>query len=208
MLSFHTNHRLLLVVPVLVFMGLTTLIAVAPAVSLNREQPASVANRPLAPEVEAGRKLYIREGCSSCHSQQIRIDTRRRPDVEGNYPPLAQDERYGRPSVPSDYAGDDPPQLGTERTGPDLQNIGERLPSADWHYTHLYDPRVVVPDSVMPGYPWYFRSKEDRRPEDRRVLLTDEAKRRLGKGFEVYATPEAQALVAYLLHLRPASRAP
>lgn len=207
MLSFHTNHRLLLVVPTLLFAGLTTAIAIVPAIALNA-QHAPAQDRRVAPEVERGYRLYIAEGCAVCHSQQVRVDTRRAPGPDGAYPPLPQDVRYGRPSVPADYMHDDPPLLGTERTGPDLQNIGERLPSADWHYTHLYDPRIVSPDSVMPAYRWYFRTKEERQPGDRRVLLTDAAKERLGRGFEVWATPDAQALVAYLLSLRPANRAP
>jgi cytochrome c oxidase cbb3-type subunit 2 len=206
MVSFHTSHRLLLIVPATLFAVLTAAIAIVPAVALNIRHGPTGETAPVAADVERGRRLYIAEGCGVCHTQQVRVDTRRLPDSEGRYPPLAQDVRYGRPSVPADYALDDPPLLGTERTGPDLQNIGDRLPSADWHYTHLFDPRIVSPDSIMPSYRWYFRTKEDRRPEDRRVLLTDTARDRLGRGYEVWATPDAQDLIAYLLSLRPATR--
>ena len=207
-MSFHTSHRLLLIVPTVLFATLTTGIAIVPAMALNRQYALLDVPKPVAAEVVRGRALYIAEGCGVCHTQQVRVDTRRAPGPTGAYPPLPQDVRYGRPSVPEDYMRDDPPLLGTERTGPDLQNIGERLPSADWHYTHLFDPRIVVPDSVMPSYPWYFRSKEERQSTDRKVLLTDEARQQLGEGTEVWATPDAQALIAYLLSLRPARRGP
>jgi cytochrome c oxidase cbb3-type subunit 2 len=70
--------------------------------------------------------------------------------------PLFVDAAYGRASEAADYAQAAPPLLGTERIGPDLSNVGIRQPSATWNLLHLFNPRSVVPESVMPGFPWYF----------------------------------------------------
>ncbi|HDN27846.1 MAG TPA: cytochrome-c oxidase, cbb3-type subunit II [Thioploca sp.] len=87
----------------------------------------------------AGRDIYIRESCMVCHSQMIR-------------PFRAETERYGHYSVAGEFVYDRPFQWGSKRTGPDLHRVGGRY-SDDWHYTHLINPRDVVPESVMPGYP-------------------------------------------------------
>jgi len=208
MLSFHTNHKLLAIVPVSIFILLSTAIAVLPAVQQNTRYQELPDARPVPADVARGRALYQAEGCTYCHTAQVRSDTRQPMREDGSYPPLAQDERYGPASRPEDYVRDRPPFLGTERTGPDLQNIGDRLPSPDWHYTHLYNARFVAPSSVMPAYKWYFRGKADHKAGDRRVLLPDSAREHLEPGFEVWATPDAQAIVAYLLSLKPATRAP
>lgn len=88
----------------------------------------------------AGRDIYVREGCYVCHSQMIR-------------PFRAETERYGHYSVAGEFVYDRPFQWGSKRTGPDLHRVGGRY-SDDWHREHLRDPRSVVPESVMPGYPW------------------------------------------------------
>ncbi len=88
----------------------------------------------------AGRDVYIREGCYTCHSQMIR-------------PFRAETERYGHYSVAGEFVYDRPFQWGSKRTGPDLHRVGGRY-SDDWHYAHLINPRDVVPESIMPGYPW------------------------------------------------------
>ncbi len=87
-----------------------------------------------------GRDIYVREGCYLCHSQMIR-------------PFRAETERYGHYSVAGEYVYDRPFQWGSKRTGPDLHRVGERY-SDDWHRVHLINPRDVVPESIMPGYPW------------------------------------------------------
>ncbi len=166
MISFHTNHRLLLVAPALTFALLTTVIAILPAIYENRLWPGDPDRKPLPADVARGRELYMAEGCSYCHTQQVRVDTRRPVGPDGRFPPLAADARWGRPTTPEDYADQDPPLLGTQRTGPDLADAAGRIPSADWHYTHLYDPRLVVPDSRMPAYRWYFH---DGRPSGARA---------------------------------------
>lgn len=87
-----------------------------------------------------GRDLYIREGCVGCHSQMIR-------------PLRAETERYGHYSVAGEFVWDHPFLWGSKRTGPDLARVGGRY-SDDWHKEHLIDPRAVVPESNMPGFPW------------------------------------------------------
>lgn len=88
----------------------------------------------------AGRNLYIREGCVGCHSQMIR-------------PFRAETERYGHYSVAGESVYDRPFLWGSKRTGPDLARVGGRY-SDEWHRVHLVNPRDVVPESVMPAYPW------------------------------------------------------
>lgn len=88
----------------------------------------------------AGRDIYVREGCYLCHSQMIR-------------PFRAETERYGHYSVAGEFVYDRPFQWGSKRTGPDLHRVGGRY-SDEWHKAHLVNPRDVVPESVMPGYPW------------------------------------------------------
>ncbi len=87
-----------------------------------------------------GRDVYIREGCYGCHSQMIR-------------PLRAEVSRYGPYSVAGEFVYDHPFQWGSKRTGPDLARVGGRY-SDDWHRIHLNNPRDVVPESIMPSYPW------------------------------------------------------
>jgi cytochrome c oxidase cbb3-type subunit II len=198
-ISFHTNHRLLALMPAGLFLALSLMIAVFPAVKENRRFPPSGAVVPTL--VARGRELYRVEGCAYCHSQQVRQDIRQPRGADGRFPPLLADVRFGRPTRTEDYASDDPPFLGTQRTGPDLQDVGGRNASAVWHYTHIFDPRLVVPGSVMPRYPWYFHGKGDRQDGDVWVPLPKSVEETYGSGFELWATPDAQALVAYLLTL-------
>lgn len=144
-------------------------------------------------DVEArGRAVYIANGCVYCHSQQIR-DPAFTTDVELGW--------GSRASVPADYAYDRPHLLGTMRTGPDLINVGERLPSESWHLIHLYNPRALVSWSIMPSFPYLFEEREpgDVRPGD---VVVPVQPPHAPAGKVVVATRDAQALVAYLLSLR------
>lgn len=96
--------------------------------------------KPYSPLRLTGRDVYIREGCYTCHSQMIR-------------PFRAETDRYGHYSVAGEFVYDKPFQWGSKRTGPDLHRVGGRY-SDKWHYVHMYNPRDVVPESVMPAYPW------------------------------------------------------
>ncbi len=102
---------------------------------------------PYAPLQLAGRDVYLREGCYNCHSQMIR-------------PFRAETERYGHYSVAGEFVYDHPFQWGSKRTGPDLARVGGRY-SDDWHRVHLNNPRDVVPESNMPGYPWLAQTALD-----------------------------------------------
>jgi cytochrome c oxidase cbb3-type subunit 2 len=212
--SFHTNPRLLAFVPTAVFVGLSAIIAIVPALELNATHPPAADAAPVSDSVLRGRSLYISQGCGACHTQQVRNDNRLAKGEDGRYPVLAQDARYGRPIRPEDYVSEEPPLLGSERTVPDLQNVSERMPSPEWHYTHLYDPRSVVPDSIMPRFHWLFRGKDDHQAGDRRVLMPATLKERAESDpnkraeFQLWATPEAQDLVDYLLWLKASNRKP
>ena len=134
--------------------------------------------RPYTPLELAGRNIYVREGCYLCHSQMIR--------------PLRDEvERYGHYSLAAESMYDHPFQWGSKRTGPDLARVGGKY-SDDWHVTHLTDPRSIVPQSVMPGYPFLGETDldtgHDRRPHahaaDRRRALHRRPDRQRGRRSE------------------------
>ncbi|MBK8324951.1 MAG: cytochrome-c oxidase, cbb3-type subunit II [Betaproteobacteria bacterium] len=141
----------------------------------------------------AGRDVYLREGCYNCHSQMVR-------------PFRAEVERYGHYSVAGEFVYDHPFQWGSKRTGPDLARVGGRY-SDDWHRTHLRNPRDLVPESNMPGYPWLAKTPvaADEMPARMRAL------RRVGVPYtdaEIDQAPksvagktEEDALIAYLQEL-------
>lgn len=138
----------------------------------------------------AGRDIYVREGCYNCHSQMIR-------------PFRAETERYGHYSVAGEFVFDRPFQWGSKRTGPDLARVGGRY-SDEWHRAHLNNPRDVVPESNMPGYPWLATTAL----EPQSIVPKLRALQRLGDGYteeEIAAAPkelvgktEQDALIAYL----------
>ena len=96
--------------------------------------------RPLSALALEGRDIYIREGCHVCHTQMVR-------------PLRAETERYGHYSTAGEHVWEHPFLWGSKRTGPDLARVGQRY-SDDWHRVHLINPRDVVPESIMPSYPW------------------------------------------------------
>lgn len=163
----------------------TTMLVIIPSAQFARIPPAKDLKNYTDLELR-GREIYIRNGCVYCHSQQ---PSHHFPDEQRG---------WGRPSMPSDYAYDTPHLLGTMRTGPDLFNIGARQPSDDWHLTHLYQPRAVVPESIMPSYPFLFEVKDYAYGGDVTVKLPDAYKPTKGV---VVATKEALALIAYLKSL-------
>jgi cytochrome c oxidase cbb3-type subunit 2 len=103
--------------------------------------------KPYEPLRLVGRDIYIREGCYNCHSQMIR-------------PFRAETLRYGHYSVAGEFVYDHPFQWGSKRTGPDLARVGARY-SDEWHRIHFNNPRDVVPESNMPAYPWFEKTKLD-----------------------------------------------
>ncbi len=140
-----------------------------------------------------GRDIYIREGCHVCHTQMVR-------------PFRAETERYGPYSVAGESVYEHPFLWGSKRTGPDLARVGGRY-SNEWHRAHLYNPRDVVPESIMPSYPWLFEDKVDGRDTPKKM----EALRMVGVPYTdddiegakaaVDGKPEIEALVAYLQQL-------
>src|SRR3989338_7913551 len=125
-----------------------------------------------------GRDVYIANGCVGCHSQMIR-------------PFRAETERYGHYSVAGESVWDHPFLWGSKRTGPDLARVGGRY-SDDWHRAHLYNPRNVVPESIMPAYPWLVENKLD--GKDTAAKL--KAMRTLGVPYTDADIAGAQAAVA------------
>ena len=166
----------------------TLLLVAIPSIQLTALE-TEVLEEVLTEQELRGRELYVQNGCVYCHSQQTR-------DV--NFGPDAL-RGWGRFAIPSDYIGDNPHLLGTMRTGPDLHNIGSRQPSEDWHLVHLYQPRAVLPNSVMPAYPFLFKEMIEAPPGSRVVPVPQEHK---PEGSEVIASEDALALVAYLKSLK------
>ncbi len=138
----------------------------------------------------AGRDVYIREGCYTCHSQMIR-------------PFRSETERYGPYSLAGESVYDHPFQFGSKRTGPDLARVGGRY-SDDWHRVHLLNPRDVVPESNMPRFPWLADAPVDGALTARKMA----ALRKVGVPYTdaeiadaagaVQGRTELDALVAYL----------
>ena len=146
----------------------------------------------------AGRDVYVREGCYVCHSQMIR-------------PFRAETERYGHYSVAGEFVYDRPFQWGSRRAGPDLHRVGGRY-SDEWHRVHLISPRDVVPESIMPGYPWLAENAVDGEAVEARMR----ALRLLGHPYTdaeiagaakaVAGRTEMDAMIAYLQGLGTAIR--
>jgi len=138
----------------------------------------------------AGRDVYVREGCYGCHSQMIR-------------PFRAETERYGHYSVAGEFVYDRPFQWGSKRTGPDLARVGGRY-NDEWHRIHLMNPRDLVPESNMPGYPWLAKAVvngETMQTHMRtlRKLGTPYSDEDIAKAPEVVkGKTEMDALIAYL----------
>lgn len=171
------------------------LILVVAPMDLFHPVPPPEGLKPYTAEQARGRAVYIANGCMYCHSQQVR-DSAVTTDSERG---------WGRPSVPLDYAYDEPHLLGTMRTGPDLVNVGARLPDPRWHLAHLYQPRALVPWSNMPAFPFLFELKDTPAPGDTVVALPPGI---VPPGKVVVATEDARALTAYLLSLNRTYPAP
>ncbi|HEX7016837.1 MAG TPA: cbb3-type cytochrome c oxidase subunit II [Cyclobacteriaceae bacterium] len=195
MLNPGKDHRVLAGLSFGVFTLLSVLVAVLPAETMKESNAPLPGSSPLSDAAQRGLRIYIREGCVACHTQQVRN--------------IEMDNVWGsRPSIPADYYyvktrldvwRQNPSILGSERTGPDLTSIGQRNPSDTWHYMHLYNPRIVVPESIMPSYPWLFE-KKSKADEDDIVLNLPPSLKPTDQ--VVVASDEAKDLVAYLLSLK------
>jgi len=167
------------------------LLVLVPAAMLREVRPPA-GLQPYTARQLAGRQSYIANGCLYCHSQQIR-DPSFTTDVDRGW--------GSRATVPEDYVYDRPHLLGTMRTGPDLINVGQRLPDVDWHLIHLYDPRSLAEWSTMPAFPFLFEERRsgDVRPGERVVRIPGP---RAPTGVVVVATADALALADYLISLK------
>ena len=134
------NNAGLLIFGILFVSAIGGLVQILPSLFQDSLMTPSENTRVYSPLELVGRDLYIREACSTCHSQQIRSI-------------LAEVERYGPYSRASEFVYDRPFLWGSKRTGPDLHRVGGKYTDV-WHRIHLLDPRAVVPDSIMPAYPW------------------------------------------------------
>jgi cytochrome c oxidase cbb3-type subunit 2 len=130
----------LLIFGILFVSSLGGLVQILPSLFQESLSTPTANTRPYTPLQLVGRDIYIREGCSVCHSQQIR-------------PFLAEERRYGPHSLAGEFVYDRPFLWGSKRTGPDLARVGGKY-TDDWHRVHFANPRAVVPQSIMPAYPW------------------------------------------------------
>lgn len=183
----------LMIVLIIVAVSFGGIVEIVPLMSQKVVTEPIEGLKPLTPLQLEGRDIYIREGCTVCHSQMIR-------------PLRAEVERYGHYSVAGELVYDHPFVFGSKRTGPDLARVGG-LYSDDWHRAHLLDPRSVVPGSIMPSYPWLFDTpvnvevlpKKLATLQKLGVPYTDEDIATAGEGLE--GATEADAMIAYLQQL-------
>ena len=183
----------LMIVLIALTVSVAGLVQILPLIFQNQVRVPAEGVVPYPPLQLAGRDVYVREGCYNCHSQMVR-------------PLLSEQKRYGPYSTAGESVYDRPHQWGSKRTGPDLARVGGRY-SNDWHRVHLDNPRNLVPESNMPGYPWLDKAVLD--PE-----LIQKKMRRLQMLGDPYSdeqianAPDAvmnktelDALVAYLQNL-------
>jgi len=187
--TIETNNFLMIVL-ILLTVAVGGLVEIVPLFFQKSTTQPVEGLKPYTPLQLAGRDIYIREGCYSCHSQMIR-------------PLRAETLRYGHYSVAGEFVYDHPFQWGSKRTGPDLHRVGGKY-SDEWHRIHLNNPRDLVPESNMPAYSWLAGAAldlEDMAPKMR-------ALRRVGvpysdaeiakAGDDVKGKSDLDALVAYL----------
>jgi len=180
----------LMIVLIIVVVSIGGLVQIVPLFFQDSLTEPVAGLKPYDPLRLEGRDIYVREGCYVCHSQMVR-------------PFRAETERYGHYSVAGEYIYDRPFQWGSKRTGPDLHRVGGRY-SDEWHRVHLINPRDVVPESIMPGYPWL----QDTELDGSDIQAKMETLRTLGAPYtdaEIEAAPaalegktEMDAMIAYL----------
>lgn len=198
-MSSNTGHAIveknvgLMAILILIVVSFGGLAQIVPLFFLKDTTEPVAGLKPYSALQLEGRDVYIREGCYGCHSQMIR-------------PFRAETERYGHYSVAGEFVYDHPFQWGSKRTGPDLARVGGRY-SDEWHRVHMINPRDVVPESNMPGYPWLAETvlNDGDTPAKMKTMqalgvpYTDEE---IAKGAdEVKGKTEMDALIAYLQNL-------
>ena len=152
--SIEINSGLMLVLTLLAI-SIGGLVEIAPLYYIEDTIEKVDGVRPYTPLEQRGRDIYVREGCYTCHSQMIR-------------PFRDEDMRYGHYSLAAESQYDHPFQWGSKRTGPDLARVGGKYSNA-WQTQHLNNPRDVVPESIMPSYPWLLKNDLDYADIDARM---------------------------------------
>lgn len=194
-MEFFNNHKKLFGAAFVLFVGLTILVAILPALYNQKNNKILPGAEPLSAAAVKGKNIYIANGCVACHTQQVRN--------------VDMDKIWGsRPGIAADYAATRRTDLwrntatlmGTERTGPDLTDIGNRQPSKDWNLVHLFNPRIVVKESIMPAYPWLFTFKKE--PAKNDVIVNVPKEYLNGREGKIVATKDALYLIAYLQSLK------
>ena len=180
----------LMIVLIIVAISFGGLVEIVPLFFQKSTTEPIAGLKPYEPLQLVGRDVYVREGCYNCHSQMIR-------------PFRAETERYGHYSVAGEFVYDRPFQWGSKRTGPDLARVGGRY-TDEWHRVHLINPRDLVPESNMPGYPWLAKAAADDGSITRKLTVL----RTLGHPYsdeQIQTAPaslrnktEMDALIAYL----------
>src|SRR5262245_29126603 len=165
------QSNVLLIVLIILVVSVAGLVEIVPLYFQRSTTVPVVGLNPYPPLQLVGRDIYIREGCNNCHSQMIR-------------PFRAETERYGHYSVAGEFVYDHPFLWGSKRTGPDLARVGGRY-SDDWHRIHLINPRDVVPESIMPAYPWLAQT----------LVRSDDIEARM-RGLRAIGVPYADADIA------------
>ncbi len=188
--DFIERNSWLMVILIVLVVAVGGLVEIVPLYFQRQTTQPAPGIKPYDPLRLVGRDLYIREGCSGCHSQMIRTLH-------------AETQRYGHYSEAGEFVYDHPFLWGSKRTGPDLARVGQRY-SDEWHRVHLNNPRDVVPESNMPAYPWLAQTSV----ADDNVVARMLALRRIGVPYtdeDIAAAPaalagktELDALVAYL----------
>lgn len=197
MMDFNTNHKALVLTAFIVFLILSLGVAVYPAYQMEDYEP--LPDQPILTDEEIkGEHVYISEGCVACHTQQVRNIEMDNP--WGERPAVAEDYIYSKQRI--DIWRQTPSILGSERTGPDLTNVGERQPGSAWQLLHLYDPRAVVEESIMPSFRWLFEEVDSTLIKDSDVVVAVPKEIFSKPGKKIIATTEALQLVAYLKTLK------
>lgn len=187
------KHIGLMIVLIVVAISFGGLVEIVPLMFQKQTTEPIEGLKPLTALQLEGRDIYIREGCVGCHSQMIRALR-------------SETERYGHYSVAGEFVYDHPFLWGSKRTGPDLARVGNRY-SDEWHRAHLYNPRDVVPESIMPSYPWLLENTLD----GKHTAAKMKALRKVGVPYsdddiagakaQVAGASEMNALIAYLQQL-------
>jgi cytochrome c oxidase cbb3-type subunit I/II len=178
-------HRWIERRPVQLSIGATVAIAIGGAVEMvptflvKSNVPTIAAVHPYRPLELQGRDLYIKEGCSNCHTQMVR-------------PFRSETERYGEYSKAGEFVYDRPFLWGSKRTGPDLHRVGAKYPNS-WHYNHMMDPTSMSPGSIMPAYPWLFDDKLDNSTLPAKIRVLQQLGTPYPAGFDKLAVADAEA---------------